>query len=335
MVDTSAAEFAAETPYFYSTYAAAGSPPEAPPVDAPGVGRHRLRAGAHRPGHRVRLLRRPGRRCAAPPGPIGGDDQLQPGDGVDRLRRVDAAVLRVARRRERPRGLPRRVRRRRGRPTRSSSSAARRRSASPTRWPRPASRSAAWTRTRSTRPRSGCASPGSSSGWASRSPRAAWPRRSRRRWSWRRRWATRSSSGRRSSSVAWPSTSPTGRSDLERIIARAVAVDDERPVRIDAYLEGLELDVDAITDGTDVLIPGLIEHVERAGVHSGDSIGVYPPQRISDGRPAAGRRRHHAHRAGGRRTRPDQRPVHRARRRRLPARGQSRAPRVPCRSCPR
>ncbi|HLB45055.1 MAG TPA: carbamoyl-phosphate synthase large subunit, partial [Candidatus Limnocylindrales bacterium] len=69
--------------------------------------------------------------------------------------------------------------------------------------------------------------------------------------------------------------------DLARIIALAVAVDDERPVRIDAYLEGLELDVDAITDGEDVLIPGLIEHVERAGVHSGDSIGVYPPQRIS------------------------------------------------------
>ncbi len=72
-----------------------------------------------------------------------------------------------------------------------------------------------------------------------------------------------------------------GPEDLTRIIERAVAVDDERPVRIDAYLEGMELDVDAITDGVDVLIPGLIEHVERAGVHSGDSIGVYPPQRIS------------------------------------------------------
>ena len=72
-----------------------------------------------------------------------------------------------------------------------------------------------------------------------------------------------------------------GPEDLAKIIERAVAVDDERPVRIDAYLEGLELDVDAITDGVDVLIPGLIEHVERAGVHSGDSIGVYPPQRIS------------------------------------------------------
>jgi carbamoyl-phosphate synthase large subunit len=72
-----------------------------------------------------------------------------------------------------------------------------------------------------------------------------------------------------------------GPDDLARIVARATAVDQERPVRIDAYLEGMELDVDAVTDGEEVLIPGLIEHVERAGVHSGDSIGVYPPQRIS------------------------------------------------------
>ena len=78
----------------------------------------------------------------------------------------------------------------------------------------------------------------------------------------RTRSATRSSSGRRSSSAAWPSTSRTARRTWPRIIARAVAVDDERPVRIDAYLEGLELDVDAITDGADVLIPGLMEHVE-------------------------------------------------------------------------
>ncbi len=64
MVDTCAAEFAAETPYFYATYAATGSPPEAPPVDPAGGAGHRLRPGAHRPGHRVRLLRRAGRRCA-------------------------------------------------------------------------------------------------------------------------------------------------------------------------------------------------------------------------------------------------------------------------------
>jgi carbamoyl-phosphate synthase large subunit len=72
-----------------------------------------------------------------------------------------------------------------------------------------------------------------------------------------------------------------GPEDLARIVTRAADVDHDRPVRIDAYLEGVELDVDALTDGVDVLIPGLIEHVERAGVHSGDSIGIYPPQRIS------------------------------------------------------
>jgi carbamoyl-phosphate synthase large subunit len=71
-----------------------------------------------------------------------------------------------------------------------------------------------------------------------------------------------------------------GPEDLARLIERAAAVDQERPVRLDAYLEGLELDVDAVTDTETVVIPGLIEHVERAGVHSGDSIGVYPPQRI-------------------------------------------------------
>ena len=64
MVDTCAAEFAAETPYFYATYAAAGSPPEAPPVARPAALVIGVGPGPHRPGHRVRLLRRPGRRDA-------------------------------------------------------------------------------------------------------------------------------------------------------------------------------------------------------------------------------------------------------------------------------
>ncbi|MBA2254819.1 MAG: carbamoyl-phosphate synthase large subunit, partial [Chloroflexi bacterium] len=72
-----------------------------------------------------------------------------------------------------------------------------------------------------------------------------------------------------------------GPEDLARQLALATSVDEERPVRMDAYLEGMEVDVDAICDGQRVLIPGLIEHVERAGVHSGDSIGILPPQRIS------------------------------------------------------
>ncbi len=71
--------------------------------------------------------------------------------------------------------------------------------------------------------------------------------------------------------------------DLVRHLAAAAIVDPDRPVRIDRFLEGIEVDVDAVCDGTAVLIPGLLEHVERAGVHSGDSIGVYPPQHVSEG----------------------------------------------------
>ena len=74
--------------------------------------------------------------------------------------------------------------------------------------------------------------------------------------------------------------SPT---DLVRQLAAATIVDPDRPVRIDRYLEGVEVDVDAISDGMVVLIPGLLEHVERAGVHSGDSVGVFPPQTVSEG----------------------------------------------------
>jgi carbamoyl-phosphate synthase large subunit len=72
-----------------------------------------------------------------------------------------------------------------------------------------------------------------------------------------------------------------GPDDLARQLAAATVVTEERPVRIDAYLEGLEVDIDAVTDGTDVLIPGLMEHVERAGVHSGDSTAFFPPQQLS------------------------------------------------------
>jgi len=73
-----------------------------------------------------------------------------------------------------------------------------------------------------------------------------------------------------------------GPDDLARLVERAMAIDQEHPVRLDAFMEGLEIDVDAVTDGETVLIPGLLEHVERAGVHSGDSIAVYPPQHISE-----------------------------------------------------
>ncbi len=64
--------------------------------------------------------------------------------------------------------------------------------------------------------------------------------------------------------------------DLRRYVASAAAVSPHHPVLVDKYLQGKEIEVDAVSDGRDVLIPGIMEHVERAGVHSGDSIAVYP-----------------------------------------------------------
>ena len=61
----------------------------------------------------------------------------------------------------------------------------------------------------------------------------------------------------------------------------AVKVNPDHPVLVDKYLLGQELEVDAVSDGETVLIPGIMEHVERAGVHSGDSIAVYPPQTLN------------------------------------------------------
>ena len=65
--------------------------------------------------------------------------------------------------------------------------------------------------------------------------------------------------------------------ELKNYMTYAVKASQEHPVLVDHYLQGKEVEVDAICDGTDVLIPGIMEHVERAGVHSGDSIAVYPP----------------------------------------------------------
>jgi len=69
--------------------------------------------------------------------------------------------------------------------------------------------------------------------------------------------------------------------ELLSYMKEAVKINPEHPVLIDRYMLGKEAEVDAICDGETVLIPGIMEHVERAGVHSGDSIAVYPPQTIS------------------------------------------------------
>jgi len=70
--------------------------------------------------------------------------------------------------------------------------------------------------------------------------------------------------------------------ELLHYMENAVKINPEHPVLIDRYLTGKEIEVDAISDGKDVVIPGIMEHIERAGVHSGDSIAVYPPQNITE-----------------------------------------------------
>ncbi|WP_286883926.1 ATP-grasp domain-containing protein, partial [Aneurinibacillus sp. UBA3580] len=69
--------------------------------------------------------------------------------------------------------------------------------------------------------------------------------------------------------------------ELLTYMREAVKINPEHPVLVDTYLMGAEVEVDAISDGENVLIPGIMEHIERAGVHSGDSIAVYPAQTIS------------------------------------------------------
>jgi carbamoyl-phosphate synthase large subunit len=68
---------------------------------------------------------------------------------------------------------------------------------------------------------------------------------------------------------------------LERYVGRVAAQFGEHPILIDRYLGGREVEVDALCDGEDVLIPGVMEHIERAGVHSGDSFAVYPTRNLS------------------------------------------------------
>ena len=69
--------------------------------------------------------------------------------------------------------------------------------------------------------------------------------------------------------------------DVEQYIGVINRIAQEHPILVDKYLQGKEIEVDAVCDGEDILIPGIMEHIERAGIHSGDSISVYPSQSIS------------------------------------------------------
>jgi len=73
-----------------------------------------------------------------------------------------------------------------------------------------------------------------------------------------------------------------GDKELEAYLANSESLQPEHPILIDKYITGIEVEVDAISDGETTIIPGIMEHIERAGVHSGDSMAVYPPQRLSE-----------------------------------------------------
>ena len=70
--------------------------------------------------------------------------------------------------------------------------------------------------------------------------------------------------------------------EIEEFIGIINTITQDHPILVDKYLMGKEIEVDAICDGTDILIPGIMEHIERTGVHSGDSISVYPAHTISE-----------------------------------------------------
>ena len=70
--------------------------------------------------------------------------------------------------------------------------------------------------------------------------------------------------------------------DITEFIGIINRIAQEHPILVDKYLVGKEIEVDAVCDGTDILIPGIMEHIERAGIHSGDSISVYPAQSITE-----------------------------------------------------
>ncbi len=69
--------------------------------------------------------------------------------------------------------------------------------------------------------------------------------------------------------------------ELDQVVEAALSVDPDKPVLVDRYLPGVELEVDAIGDGENLLLPGIMQHVERAGIHSGDSMTVFPALHVS------------------------------------------------------
>ncbi len=279
-VDTCAAEFAALTPYHYTAYetdpaaeSEVAEQRDRPKVLILGSGPNRIGQGIefdYSCVHAVLALRRGRLRDR--------DGQLQPGDGVHRLRHVRPAVLRAADLRGRARGGARRAgvrHRRRGDraarradPAGAGAAAGRRRGAGgrhpaggdpPGRGPRRVRRGAGAGR---------AARPGVRHRDLVRRRPGRSPTRS----------ATRCWSGRPTCSAGAAWRSSTTRQTLAGYIARATEVSPEHPVLVDRFLDdAIEIDVDALCDGDEVYLGGVMEHIEEAGIHSGDSACALPP----------------------------------------------------------
>ena len=145
--------------------------------------------------------------------------------------------------------------------------------------PRGGRASRSWARSprRSTSPRTASASPRCSTGWGSPTRRPASRARPTRPSRSRRASATRCSCGRPTCSAGAAWSSPTTRSTCSSTFAEAVIVSPDHPVLLDRFLEGaIEVDVDAVCDGAEVYIGGVMEHIEEAGIHSGDSGVLHP-----------------------------------------------------------
>ena len=94
--------------------------------------------------------------------------------------------------------------------------------------------------------------------------------------------------------------------ELVRYFEGSEAVSRQQAILVDRYLEGVEVELDAVCDGEDVIIPGIMQHVERAGVHSGDSLAVYPALSLSEDEIETARRLHRPHRQSVGPARPDE-----------------------------
>ena len=249
-------------------------PPHRPPQDPD----PRQRAKPHRPGRRVRLLLLPGRLCPVRHGFRDDHAQLQPGDGLHRLRHRRPAVLRAAdagARAERGRAG---TARRRDRAVRRADAA------QPGRWARAPGRADPrhGARPRSTWPRTGSALPPC---WPSSTFRslptsspAPLPRRAQRRGAIGYPVLVRPSYvlGGRAMAVV------TDESQLQGFVEKAFEAAPGQPLLIDQFMEdAYEIDVDALADGERVVIGAIMQHIEEAGVHSGDSACVLPPYKVS------------------------------------------------------